>query len=242
MRKALFALFLLAVSMTAAAQDEQGQVILTPMAGVNVSWMAPNQPNQETSAKVGLVAGVEAEYMFSDKLGVSIGALYSQLGRKKKDGWHRSQTEKIDYLNIPLMVNYHVWKGLTLKAGIQPCLRLNSKWDGEEYIYRVDRPETPEGESPDIREYVQDDAIYSYNGKDFIDNTNGVVVGIPVGVAYEYKNFVLDARFVLALGNTYKHITKEYIQGDKKFWNSYHLNENSKNRNFQITLGYRFRL
>lgn len=242
MRKSLTTFLLLVVSMTAAAQNEKGQVILTPMAGVNVSWMAPNLASDKSSAMVGFVSGVEAEYMVSDRLGVSLGALYSQLGRKKEDGWHKSLTEKIDYLNIPLMVNYHVWKGLTLKAGIQPCLRLNSKWDGEEYIYRVDRPETPEGESPDIREYVQDDAIYSYNGKDFIDNTNGVVVGIPVGVAYEYKNFVLDARFVLALGNTYKHITKEYIQGDKKFWNSYHLNENSKNRNFQITLGYRFRL
>ena len=231
--------------MTAAAQDEQGQVILTPMAGVNVSWMAPNLASDESSAKVGFVAGVEAEYMVSDRLGVSLGALYSQLGRKKEDGWHKSLTEKIDYLNIPLMVNYHVWKGLTLKAGIQPSLRLNSKWDGEEYIYRVDRPETQEGvldESPDISEYLQDDAIYGYKGKDFNDNTNGVVIGIPVGVAYEYKGFVLDARFVLALGNTYKDVSKEYIQEDMKWLDFYLLNEKSKNRNFQITLGYRFRL
>ena len=246
MRKALFALFLLAAGMPASAQDGKGQVILTPMAGVNVSWMAPNQPYKETSAKVGVVAGVEAEYMVSDRLGVSLGALYSQLGRKKEGWLHKSLTEKIDYLNIPLMVNYHVWKGLTLKAGIQPSLRLNSKWDGEEYIYRVDRPDIEEGvlyyESPDISEYLQDDATYGYKGKYFNDNTNGVVIGIPVGVAYEYKGFVLDARFVLSLTDTYKDITKEYIQDGKNIQRGYYLNEKSKNRNFQITLGYRFRL
>lgn len=44
MRKALFALFLLSVGIPASAQDGKGQVVLTPMAGVNVSWMAPNQP------------------------------------------------------------------------------------------------------------------------------------------------------------------------------------------------------
>lgn len=245
MKKALFALFLLAAGMPASAQDGKGQVVLTPMAGVNVSWMAPNLPSDESSAKVGLVAGVEAEYMVSEKLGVSLGALYSQLGRNKEDGWHKSLTEEIDYLNVPLMVNYHVWKGLTLKAGIQPGLRLSSKWDGEEYIYRVDRPEIQEGvlyESTDISEYLQDDAIYGYKGKDFNDNTNGVVIGIPVGVAYEYKGFVLDARFILALNDTYKDISSEYVQEGKNFWRGYRLNEKSKNRNFQITLGYRFRL
>lgn len=238
MKKALFALFLLAAGMPASAQDGKGQVVLTPMAGVNVSWMAPNLPSDESSAKVGLVAGVEAEYMVSEKLGVSLGALYSQLGRNKEDGWHKSLTEEIDYLNVPLMVNYHVWKGLTLKAGIQPSLRLSSKWDGQEYIYPV--------ETPNYNELVTKDhpdlTIYNYEGKDFNDTTSGVAIGIPVGVAYEYKGFVLEARFVLALTDTYKDITKEYIQDGKNIQRGYYLNEKSKNRNFQITLGYRFRL
>ncbi len=42
MRKTFFTLSLLAASLTAAAQYEKNDIIITPMAGASIAWMAPN--------------------------------------------------------------------------------------------------------------------------------------------------------------------------------------------------------
>ncbi|MBR4454439.1 MAG: outer membrane beta-barrel protein [Bacteroidales bacterium] len=54
-------------------------------------------------------------------------------------------------------------------------------------------------------------------------DTNSFDFSVPVGLSYEYKNFVLDGRYNIG-------VTK-IVDGD-----------DSKNRVFQITLGYKFKL
>ena len=243
MRKTFFTLSLLAASLTAAAQYEKNDIIITPMAGASIAWMAPNATNSsdEYSAKAGLVAGVEAEYMLSRNIGLSAGLAYSQMGRKKTERKY-DYTEKIDYLNIPLMVNYHVCKGLVVKAGIQPCVRLNAKWGGMELISKT--PVT----SPDPY-YIttpanpNDQALFAYEDIPFNKYTNTMVVALPIGLSYEYHGFVIDARYVLSLGNTFKNtVAYDYIEEGSRHMRFYVVNSNAKNRNVQITLGYRFKL
>lgn len=106
-------------------------------------------------------------------------------------------TYKMDYLTVPITANYYVVKGLALKAGLQPGFNLSAKMEGA-------------GHKADF-----DDAVKSF---DF---------AIPVGLSYEFKRFVLDARYTLG-------VTKIFDE-DK-------VNLDSKNLTFQLTLGYKFTL
>lgn len=103
----------------------------------------------------------------------------------------------MDYLNIPILAQYYVWNGLAIKAGVQPGCLVSAKAKGD-------------GESTSIKEYC-----------------NKFDVAIPVGLSYEYKNIVLDARYNIGLTKTFK---KTYT--DKK----------SNNSVFQFTLGYKFKI
>lgn len=63
--------------------------------------------DDDAKIRVGLVAGAELEYQASSLLSISAGALYSQQGAKAKvegiDG-----TIKMDYVNVPILANFHV--------------------------------------------------------------------------------------------------------------------------------------
>jgi len=65
----------------------------------------------------------------------------------------------------------------------------------------------------------------SYDGNSFSDACKKFDFSIPVGVSYEYKSFVLDARYNFGLTKTAKN-----------------ANEKTKNSVFQIVLGYKFAL
>ena len=62
---------------------------------------------------------------------------------------------------------------------------------------------------------------------DFDDAVKSFDFAIPVGLSYEFKRFVLDARYTLG-------VTKIFDE-DK-------VNLDSKNLTFQLTLGYKFTL
>ena len=74
-------------------------------------------------------------------------------------------------MNIPILVNAYVAKGLALKAGIQPAFNVSNK-------VKID------GISIDYDKYAPEGAeIKTF---DF---------SIPVGISYEYMNVCLDARY-----------------------------------------------
>lgn len=105
---------------------------------------------------------------------------------------------KMDYLNIPILAQYYVIPGLALKAGVQPAALVSAKGTDDD------------GSSGDIKEFC-----------------NKFDVAIPVGASYEYKNFLIDARYNIGLTKTFK---KSYID------------EKSNNSVFQFTVGYKFKL
>ena len=60
---------------------------------------------------------------------MSAGVLYSMQGAKKEVkalNTTYTTTKKVDYINIPVMANVYVVKGLAVKAGIQPGFKVSS--------------------------------------------------------------------------------------------------------------------
>ena len=104
----------------------------------------------------------------------------------------------MDYITVPIVANFYVLKGLALKAGLQPGYNINTKM-------KVNGKEVD----------IDDDATKKFD------------LSIPVGLSYEFYNFVIDARYTLGL-------TKLF---DEKI-----VNLDSKNLTFQLTLGYKFTL
>ena len=108
-------------SVCAMAQHEVGSFTLQPKVGINFANMTNmNKP----SMRVGLAAGLEAEYYASDIVSVSLGAIYSMQGCKAKNEYVK-ETLKLDLANV------YVVPGLAVKLGIQPGFCINKKIDVE---------------------------------------------------------------------------------------------------------------
>ena len=129
MKKLMMIAALMLMSMGVFAQNEVGQFSLKPMAGVNLSTITKIK---ETDMRVGAVAGVEGEYAFLKKFSVTAGLLYSMQGAKCYGVKYN-----LDYINIPILVNYYVIPGLAIKTGMQPSLKVSDKIDRTDLDYNT---------------------------------------------------------------------------------------------------------
>ena len=171
MKKVLFAALMMFSSVGAFAQHAVGSFNLQPKIGVSIANLTDMK---DSDPRVGLVAGVEGEYQVSDIFSVSAGALYSMQGAKHTVSvlnQSETTTTKLDYINVPIMANVYVVKGLAVKLGIQPGFKVSST------------------KKTDVNT-----SIVSGSGSRDI-KAQSVDFSIPVGVSYEYSNFQLDARY-----------------------------------------------
>ncbi|MGP1592089.1 MAG: porin family protein [Prevotella multiformis] len=166
MKKVLFVAAMMFSSVATFAQHAVGSINLQPKVGVSIANLTDNN---SSDARVGLVAGVEGEYQASDIFSVSAGLLYSMQGAKAEALGIKS-TEKLDYINVPIMANVYVVKGLAVKLGVQPGFKVNDKLD-------VKIPG------------------FGNNVADLKAKAKSVDFSIPVGISYEYNNFQVDARY-----------------------------------------------
>jgi hypothetical protein len=205
MKKIMMIAAMMVAAISANAQNEVGQLTLMPKAGINISTITGDGINKKS--KVGLVAGIEAEYGISEKFGLQFGLLYSMEGCKSDavvaagEGASAFRAEgvkwNLDYINIPIMAQYYVVKGLAVKAGIQPAFNVRGKW-------------SVDGNSGKMKDIGYEPKAFNFS--------------IPVGLSYEYQNFVLDARYNIGVTK----LVKDADQG--------------RNSTFAITLGYKFAL
>ena len=159
----MIAMAALALSATSAfAQYSAGDFTIQPKVGLNCSSTTADG----AEFKAGFVGGVEAEYHVNNWFGLSVGALYSQEGAKQKNSDLKA---KADYINIPVLANFYVAKGLALKAGVQPGLKVSAKYDYQ--------------------------GISATDKKTALPDIKSVNFSIPVGISYEYANVCLDARY-----------------------------------------------
>ena len=201
MKKLLLIAAIFLASTSAFAQHEPGSLTIQPRIGFSG---ADFNNTDDTKARVGLIVGPEFEYYLSNKFSLAAGINYSQQGSEFESPINVLNlmddiTFKNDYITVPIVANVYLFKGFALKAGIQPGYNISSK-----YSAKINGSEKSV-DSEDVKSF------------DF---------SIPVGLSYEFMNFVLDARYTFGL--------------TKVFEDSYNLD--SKNLTFQVTLGYKFTL
>ncbi|MBR3015313.1 MAG: PorT family protein [Bacteroidaceae bacterium] len=168
MKKIILAAIVMMVSLSTFAQREPGTVTIQPRIGVSA---ADFNNTDDTSARVGMVAGAEVEYYVNNIVGIAAGLLYSQQGAELDTNNAADVKFKIDYINVPIIANIYVWKGLALKAGLQPGININSKFSGAR---------------GDIKTEVDMDV-------------NTFDISIPAGISYVFGRLVLDARYNFGL-------------------------------------------
>ena len=189
---------LMVATLSASAQKtlrETGSFTLQPKVGIGFGSMTGSWTSLggvDKKSRVGMIAGVEGEYYATNFLGIAAGLNYAQQGWKH-EGVDYKETQKLDFINIPITANFYVAKGFALKAGVQFGFLVNAE-------------------------------IEDLDNKDVFKKFN---FSIPVGVSYEYADFVLDARYKFATTTLNKN------SGSFNEWRS---------DLFQITLGYKFGL
>lgn len=119
-------------SVGAFAQYSAGDVTIQPKIGLNCSNLTDYSEDGDTDWKAGLAVGIEGEYHIKNWFGISAGLMYSQQGTKGEITNNKDAKLQMDYLNVPILANFYVAKGLALKAGIQPGFKVSSKvkYDG----------------------------------------------------------------------------------------------------------------
>ena len=182
MKKILTLVALMAVTLSAQAQHEEGDVTIQPRVGITISNITDGD-----KSKINLAYGVDFERFFTDQFSASLGVMFTNQGCKydiySADGAGNVSDEmKLDiyYGTLPIMANYYVLPGLALKAGIQPAFRVKAK-----IKYK--------GEKVDFDNYI--DTMFPGEG----NKLNTFDLSIPVGFSYEFKGITFDARYNIGL-------------------------------------------
>jgi len=174
MKKAMLMMAVLTVSLTAMAQHEEGDFLVQPKVGLNIATLS------DADKTIGdLNFGIEAELMLTDYFSLSAGAIVSNQGGKYNDDTYVSYTVDLDYVNVPVMANFYILPGLSLKAGVQPSYRMKAKVKTDGATYDMDRFY----------------ALLSGTGIEEDFKVKKFDLSIPVGISYEYQNVVLEARY-----------------------------------------------
>ena len=163
--------------LSALAQNEPGTMTIQPKGGFGLATLT-DVPKAEM-AGVGMFGG-ELEYALNEKLSFGAGINFDMLGYGVDDinnfkDWHTG----LNYLAVPAVANYYLYKGLALKAGLQPGFLLSAnesyKLNGEKYDNKV---------------------TSSFNTFD---------LSIPIGISFEFSRVVIDARYLLGLTKVNKY-------------------------------------
>jgi hypothetical protein len=173
-----FLMMVAVAMMTAVSANAQSEnnMFIKPMVGGTLSTVTKAE---NTKMKLGLVAGAEFGYHVIEPLAITGGLLVSMQGSGYKDQANlvKDYSWTTTYLNIPILANYYIVKGLAVKAGIQPGFMLSSKVKFEQY---------DEGRWESI-ENTSKDGLKKFD------------LSIPLGLSYEIADFVIDARYNLGL-------------------------------------------
>lgn len=164
MKKIILTAAVVLASAASYAQHAVGSFTLQPKVGLNIASLTSCDG---ADPRYGVAAGAELEYQATDIFSISAGAIYSMQGNKYSEK-SATVTNKTDYINIPILANVYVVKGLAVKAGIQPGFKVN------------DEVKLSSG---------------SNSASSDVDKAESFDFSIPVGLSYEFSNVVLDARY-----------------------------------------------
>ena len=210
MKRLMILTAILTMAVVAKAQHEEGNFMVQPKVGLNIATLS-----DADKAITDLHFGIEAEYMVTDNFSLGLGAILSNQGAKYEyyeltaNGENSKNNYKVDldYVQVPILASYYVLPGLAVKAGVQPGFKMRAKAKFDDRTIDLDEL------------YKQGSVLL---GEDI--KVSKFDLSIPVGVSYEYKNIVLDARYNWGL-------IKVMNVGDAFY-----------NRCFMLSLGYKLEL
>lgn len=171
---------LLLTSIDASAQKKTNFNGWTVKLGTNFSNIIGNSDFDVPSKyKVGFTAGLGLDWLFTNVVGLSVDVLYSRQGGEFDLGKGIKVVENSNYINVPVLANFHIVKGLVGKAGVQLGFFLS----GDDRIEGTENPQNY-------------DMIGAYRTMD---------VAIPVGLSYEFGfGLIIDARYHFGLTDIIK--------------------------------------
>lgn len=202
----LIVAFVMAASVCAQAQGQKfSKWTVTPRVGFNVSNLVYGKAPGKDS-KLGFTGGADVEYRPFKLVGVSLGCyFYSQNSSVDYTVFYRDHYTHIDQrfhtwamqnVSFPLLLNAHVWKGLTVKVGAQlvwwTYSRMKYKTDG----YYIER-DWNTGPVPTLPDGVEADGekMPYYRDGDWQAKDMKYSLTMPVALSYAYKNIELDVRY-----------------------------------------------
>ncbi len=234
MKKILFAATMFAASLSASAQYEPGTFSLKPKLGFGISTITNmddinvpirnNYYEADKSVNVGFHGGVEFEYQVKKWLGLAAGLDYTRQGigwetnKVKIDGIkYENFNNSIDlgYINLPIVANFYVVKGLALKTGLQ-------------FGFLTDAHQRYDVRTTDKKNHIKIEDLTKFS-QNIYEDCNKVDLAIPVGISYEFKHhFTIDARYNIGLLKVNK--------------DEFDYDETHRNGSFQMTFGWKFRV
>ena len=177
MKKFMMMVAMAFATLTASAQAEAGTVSLKPLVGINVA----NITDGNGDAKVGLAAGAELGYQLNESFAVTAGAIYSMQGAKNDE-----YKVNLDYINIPILANYYITKGLAVKAGIQPAFNVKAEGEyGDIEGFKSFDLSIPVGLSYEISDFVID-ARYNWGMTKLLEGFDSKNTVFQFTVGYKF--------------------------------------------------------
>ena len=167
--------------MTTVCANAQ-QMFVKPMVG---GTLATVTKADEAKMKLGLVGGAEFGYQISDPFALTAGLLVAMQGTGVKNNpYFKDVKTTLTYLNVPILANYYVLPGLAIKAGIQPGFLLSAKHKGSGF----------------------DGTKWDDFEESGTEGLKKVDLSIPLGLSYEFSDFVIDARYNFGLTDVAKDV------------------------------------
>ena len=176
-KKYILTAFVAIVSLICSAQDEKTHKNMLFKAGINWSKLTDDDYYDHYSTRQGFNVGFEAQIPTSNPCVYSIGLMYSQQG-SHAEGFG---VYKMDYINLPLLLNVYLWKGLAIKGGFQPGIFVYGNKKG--------------------RIFSSGTYHYAYDEEGDIEPEFNLDFSIPVGISYEFGRFQVDARYNFGLND-----------------------------------------
>lgn len=216
MKKLMMIAAMMVAAVSANAQFEPGTWSIQPKIGGTLSRVS-NMPDfkfgkigntnldVDKSIYTGALIGAEFEYQVAQPFSVAAGLNFSMQGCKwgdfeiKKDGDYAKAKDlkmELNYLNIPIVANFYLFKGFAIKTGVQFGFLLSAK-----------QKATTETKVGDRHEETKESI-------DFKDECKKFDVAIPIGISYQVPTIpiYIDGRYNLGL-------TKINKDGDTNYKN-----------------------
>lgn len=191
MKKLFLLVAMMAITVAAKAQHEEGDFTIQPRVGVTFATMTGDD---DAKMKTNLTYGLEFERFFTDEFSVAAGIMFSNLGFKTSVFTINNVENKVTLNNyyglIPITLNYYVVEGLAIKAGVQPSFRMKTQMK--------------EGDT----KLDLDNALDMYFGNEA--SINRFDLAIPVGLSYEFHRITVDARYNFGLVKVFKGTKNNY--------------------------------